>query len=277
MITEDNVAAKSEGPMTDRFPRLANLRLSEADLVALRTQGFLSTERLPSGTRCHKPRFRRNDGKQQVRYIGIDEKAKAEVKEELKTLQANHRLDRELRRLTKRGRRLLREVKQRLTPELAAAGIRFRGHEPRWARGASSETTRRGRIVSGAVEAHEPLNKEDVNDEYGRSTESGGLLAERGGSDRSQDAENPGVPGTIALECRPLRANLGGEAGNLMRMGLRLEQAIDKSLARSTDVLQQAKGISAAMEIYLKITRQWDRLLQLDNRIADGERRGRCR
>jgi hypothetical protein len=75
----------------------------------------------------------------------------------------------------------------------------------------------------------------------------------------------------------PLRANLGGEAGNLMRMGLRLEQAIDKSLARSTDVLQQAKGLSAAMEIYLKITRQWDRLLQLDNRIADGEGRGRRR
>ena len=75
----------------------------------------------------------------------------------------------------------------------------------------------------------------------------------------------------------PLRANLGAEAGNLMRMGLRLEEAIETSLAKSTDVLQEAKGVSAAMETYLKITRQWDRLLQLDNRIADGERHGRRR
>lgn len=72
----------------------------------------------------------------------------------------------------------------------------------------------------------------------------------------------------------PLRANLGAEAGNLMRMGLRIEQAIDTSLAKSTDVLQQAKGLSAAMETYLKITRQWDRLVHLDTRLADGEKRG---
>jgi len=75
----------------------------------------------------------------------------------------------------------------------------------------------------------------------------------------------------------PLRANLGAGASSLMRMGLRLEQAIDTSLAKSTDVLQQAKGLSAAMETYLKITRQWDRLLQLDSRIAEDERRGRRR
>ena len=72
----------------------------------------------------------------------------------------------------------------------------------------------------------------------------------------------------------PLRANVRAEAGNLMRMGLHLQQAIERSLASSTDVLRQAKGLSDAIETYLKLTRQWDRLLQLDNRIAEAERRG---
>ena len=72
----------------------------------------------------------------------------------------------------------------------------------------------------------------------------------------------------------PLCANLGAEAGNLMRMGLRLGQAIDTCLAKSTDVPQQAKELSAIMETYLKVTRQWDRLVQLEDRITEGERSG---
>lgn len=72
----------------------------------------------------------------------------------------------------------------------------------------------------------------------------------------------------------PLHANIGAASGSLMQMGFRLEQAIEASLAESTDVLQQTKRLSDAMDTYLRITRQWDRLVQLNKRMAEGERRG---
>jgi hypothetical protein len=72
----------------------------------------------------------------------------------------------------------------------------------------------------------------------------------------------------------PLRANLGAEAGNLMRMGLRLEQVIDKALSKSTDAPRELKRLAAVMDTYLKVTRQWDRLVQLDTRLANGQKRG---
>jgi len=74
-----------------------------------------------------------------------------------------------------------------------------------------------------------------------------------------------------------LHANIGAASGSLMQMGFRLEQAIEASLAESVDVLQQTKGLSDAMDTYLRVTPQWDRLVQLNKRMAEGKRRGQRR
>lgn len=70
-----------------------------------------------------------------------------------------------------------------------------------------------------------------------------------------------------------LRVNLGAEAGNLMSMGLQLQQGINKVLANSQDVLGELEKVGPAMEIYLKITRQWDRLVQFDQQLIAGGKR----
>ena len=71
-------------------------------------------------------------------------------------------------------------------------------------------------------------------------------------------------------------ADLGAETGNLTSMGLHLRQAIGESLAGSPDVLKQVEKISPALGAHLKITRQWDRLVQLDRRLSEGTCRGSC-
>jgi hypothetical protein len=138
MIIQQDAAIETRGELRERFPRLAALGLSGADLVALETQGFVSAERLPSGRVCHKLRFRRDQRKQQVRYIGVDKAKADQVRHELEQLQAGRRLDRRQRRLAGEARSLLREVKRRLTPHLAAAGFEFHGHQPRRKRRAAS-------------------------------------------------------------------------------------------------------------------------------------------
>jgi hypothetical protein len=70
----------------------------------------------------------------------------------------------------------------------------------------------------------------------------------------------------------PLQANLGVAVSDLMSMGFWLKQAIDELLASEADPLQHFQKVSAPLEAYLKITRQWDRLVQLDRRLTDGRR-----
>ena len=260
MIGQDINTSTPKDRWEDRFPRLARLRLSEADFTALQRQGFVSTERLPSGSPCHKLRFRGDDGKQHVRYIGIDEEAKAKVEQELEELQADRRLDRELLRLTRDARALLREVKRRLTPELAGARVKFHGNELRQTRRSSSGNTERERIVSGAVEAHKPLTKEDVNDEYGHSTESGLLFEERG-PDRTQDAENSGVPDKSTFKyrsslCQPRRRGRQFDAdGTSPRGGDRgvigqVEGCVagsERTVSRHGDLLEDHEAMGSAI------------------------------
>jgi len=73
----------------------------------------------------------------------------------------------------------------------------------------------------------------------------------------------------------PLRANLGAEASSLMSMGLRLQQGIEGLLNSSEDVIGELEKVEPAMDMFLKITRQWDRLVQLDQRIGSGKKNGK--
>ncbi|NQU21149.1 MAG: hypothetical protein HQ567_07685 [Candidatus Nealsonbacteria bacterium] len=66
-----------------------------------------------------------------------------------------------------------------------------------------------------------------------------------------------------------LQANLGATSSDLMLMGFRLKEAIEKAMADSSAPLARFEQLMPAIEGYLKVTRQIDRLAQLDRRLTD--------
>jgi hypothetical protein len=118
----DDIRCGQPPRLTD-FPALAALRLSDADLGELCHQGFLAKE-ARGRLEFYKLRFRRAH-RQVVRYVDAEDAAA--IRAELARLQADCRLQRELGRLTKRARRMLRESKQKLEPIVATEGLTFHG------------------------------------------------------------------------------------------------------------------------------------------------------
>jgi hypothetical protein len=122
MIDSPTVAPPPAVGRLHDFRALARLSLTEQDLNALESQGCLALEH--RGDRSYyKLRFRRG-GRQVVRYAGQEA---ALVAEELKTLQAARRLQRELNKLNLAARQALREGKLILEPLLVERGFRFHG------------------------------------------------------------------------------------------------------------------------------------------------------
>jgi hypothetical protein len=114
--------------ITDIYPALRRLGLSDPELLALRRQGYL--ERDPRGGRgagYWRLRFR-DHGSLRTIYVGNDSEWVACVRAELLRLQAARRrrlaLQRELR-LAKQG---IRTAKQRLAPLLNQVGYHYHGH-----------------------------------------------------------------------------------------------------------------------------------------------------
>lgn len=107
-----------------KFPALAKLHLTGADLGTLAHQGFVSEERRQDRT-YYKLRFR-SAGRQVVRYVG-GATAAAAIEAELQQLRAGRRCQRELAELDRVTRRMLRESKAQLEPLLASRGLRFHG------------------------------------------------------------------------------------------------------------------------------------------------------
>jgi hypothetical protein len=65
-----------------------------------------------------------------------------------------------------------------------------------------------------------------------------------------------------------LQANLGATSSDLMLMGFRLKQAIEQAMGDSMAPLGRFEELMPAIEGYLKVTRQIDRLAQLDRRLT---------
>ena len=117
---------KSQTPhhRRDEYPSLASLRLTAADWEELAHQGFVSEERR-GRRKYYKLRFR-SGGKQVVRYIGSADRA-ATVHRELKILQAETKVVRELKARAKIANKMLRESKLAMEPVLENAGLAFHG------------------------------------------------------------------------------------------------------------------------------------------------------
>ena len=65
-----------------------------------------------------------------------------------------------------------------------------------------------------------------------------------------------------------LEANLGAVNSDLLIMGYRLKQAIDEAMAATPAALEQFQRLMPAIDSYLRLTKQIDRLAQLSLRLA---------
>ena len=68
----------------------------------------------------------------------------------------------------------------------------------------------------------------------------------------------------------PLAANLGAANGALMRIGFRLEEALEGALAKVPSPTERFDRLVPAIETYLKVMRQVDRFSQLEQRLSAG-------
>ena len=106
---------------------LRRLGLDDDELMALRSQGFVSREqRSPGHAPVFKLRFR-IDGKQRTRYLGSDSDVIAAVRQELAELREEAQRGRKLRRLARQARCRWQRAKSELEPLLAAEGYHFHG------------------------------------------------------------------------------------------------------------------------------------------------------
>ena len=103
-------------------------RLSKPERALLSRRGFVSSERLASGSICCKLRFRDLHQRQRVVYIGTNQQLAAALRAELHRLQSTRRERRARRRLVRRARRLLRTTKEQLQRDVSRRGFEFHGY-----------------------------------------------------------------------------------------------------------------------------------------------------
>ncbi len=255
-------------------PELGRLRLGAEELAALARQGFVCGEGRGPGLARYKLRFR-CAGRQRVKYLGSDPARAGRVRQELGALQALSRLDRRLARGTRAANRALRAVKGRLGP-LLLPGYAFRGLAVR----------RKRRPKIDGRDGSSPGKERKAMDEHvERDAEAVGAHA---ASAPQQEAAAPPAEGGADARVRrimdllrealaregALEANLGAVNSDLMLMGYRLKRAIDEAMGTAA-ALDQFQRLMPAVESYLRLTRQMERLAQLSLRLEAPGKPGR--
>lgn len=117
--------ATSPRPRRD-VRRLLDLSLTVEDYRALRCRGAVCAE-YRHGVRYFKLRFRIEDGRQRVRYLGKDRAVAETIRRELQLLKLHRRHLGDAKRRDTEARRLLRQVKQKLADAVGAFGFHFHG------------------------------------------------------------------------------------------------------------------------------------------------------
>jgi hypothetical protein len=102
------------------------LSLTAEDYRDLRRQGTVCSEDR-RGKVYFKLRFRKEDGRQRVRYLGGDRAVAESIRRELQELQLHRQHQSDLRQHDMEARKLLRQVKQNLVEAIAAHGFHFHG------------------------------------------------------------------------------------------------------------------------------------------------------
>lgn len=123
----------SEVTDTANSPHLALLNLTPAEQNALASQGFVAAEYRRGSGPYFKLRFRLQ-GRQVVRYLGVNPEFAKRVEKEVAELQRPRRQEQQVRRLNDEAHRQLRHWKQTLEPFVTKQGYHFHGFALRKAR-----------------------------------------------------------------------------------------------------------------------------------------------
>lgn len=230
-----------------RYPALATL-VSCQELEAMTRQGTVVAERFEA----HKCRFKlrfRFQGRQKVRYIGIDSAFAERVRSELASLQHAHRSCRAFRNAARRARVRCRETKKELEPILAGTEFYFYGWE-----------VRRSRNIRKSVETHSQkrLVMEDIRDDDERHEVDG----EAGGGLRKQ--LNAVIATAIELE-NPRQAVARFATAKLMAVTAELADDVESRLRENPLTLRELrKDAAPILHCLAAISRQAARFAQLD-------------
>jgi len=122
----------AEWLLTETFPLLNRLALSDEELGVLTQKGLIRSERR-GGKTIFRLRYRVR-GRQHARYVSPRDAAALEA--ELGLLQRQVRAHRRLTGLAALARQVLRHRRSTLAPLLAARGYHFHGHQIRRCRNA---------------------------------------------------------------------------------------------------------------------------------------------
>jgi hypothetical protein len=118
----------------EETPLLSRLGLSVEEIAALRRQGFVSREQR-RGRTLFKLRFRMPpDGRQHVRYLGVNPAVAEAVRRELAQMQRVRRLDLELGKLRRKIAEELRDRWKSAAPQFKRMGYQFHGRTIRQVR-----------------------------------------------------------------------------------------------------------------------------------------------
>ena len=105
---------------------IGQLNITADEMLALRIQVFVSSERRGDNRVIYKLRFRYR-GRQHVRFFGRDQKLINRVKKELEGLQSAYRETLCLGAITRIANKELRDLNREFSPMLHRHGLQFHG------------------------------------------------------------------------------------------------------------------------------------------------------
>jgi hypothetical protein len=131
-MMEDSTIQSADDHGLREFEALSSLGLNHENIAAIAAQGFISRDR--RGDRSYNKLRYREHGRQQVRYIGSDDRACA-VQAELDVLQRDLKRRRRVAALARSVTGTLRTTREKLRPLAEAHGYYFHGLALRKRRG----------------------------------------------------------------------------------------------------------------------------------------------
>jgi hypothetical protein len=275
---------------------LTRCGLTAEQLRALRRQGFVATERRgASRKKIHKLRFRWQ-GRQQVRYLGTDPGAAAQVRAALERWQSEARRRREAQRAARQARQA---AKRQLTPLLPERGLRSTDWRSA-ARGQRNLMKSRITTIDAwiAVTVSMPSTTLGSTKTMNHTADDGRRLAGMASTGDFADAHGDARPGPDALTdldagldagdvpphladrrtariaeylaqileyADPLRANVGAVNADLLFMADRLRQRLEVA---PWETLEDFEDLKPAIDSLLRIHKQIDRFAQFEARLG---------
>lgn len=231
-------------------------RLPPADMALLARQGFVSRERLPSGVLCAKLRFRDDDGRQRVVYLGVDVRRAEQVAAHLAESQAAVRSRRLSERLHRRGQHLLRSIKPRLAPHLNSSEWHFHGRQLRRKRRCAGEGHA---IPTPPLKKGHPMHLHDPRDQHQPSDQSAefALFGSFSGSpfdSMRQWAEQ---------QASPFEKALGLVTADVCDLTVKVANFLKNEFRANPSALVESDGVAENMHFYLQLARQTERNIKM--------------